>query len=187
MRSVRRATRFPQSSYTYSLDDCSVTFHSHPDLLDADASVATSSGEQNVFVSNYYCASNSSTLSPNSARGQQFAALTSAVKKLSELPSYHSLYVDPEVCVRATDLLGLLSAQTDVDPPRLFPQDEETLALTWTQGRFIRMLSIDEDDLSLVDLDKKSQHRCLHELPADHSAANLLPALGVLPKVSTAG
>lgn len=185
--SAKLATPFSAGSYVYSLDDCSVSYSlTSPVDQVSDSSVRTVGNGQYAFFFSTNCDSDASAQRPNSARGKQFAALTSAVSKLCKLPEYDTLHVQKDVCLRVGELLGLLSAQTDVDPPKLFPQDDETLALTWTQGRFMRLLSVEEDEISLVDVDKRTQHRCSHDLSDSDNLAGLLPALGVLPKVSTA-
>lgn len=166
-----------QIKYSFDLDTCSVTLEEAPEgaaSTPSDRAVSLSAPEGH----------NSSAL-PNSARSKQFAALTDAIRRLRSLHPDHHLYVNHATCDYASEVLALLGSQTDLSAPKLLPQDAEALALTWAHGRQVRVLSLDPEDVSIMDLDKISQGRSVQGVPDPMDLFSMLAIMGTLPKAST--
>ena len=130
----------------------------------------------------------SSTSRPNSLRGIKFAALHHALLSLGNLASDHAFYLDPDVAKRASDYLGLISKNLDIDPPRFFPQDGEAAVFTWNIGEIKRLFTVDADELDLMYVNTRSSIRCDHLLPEgrEEQIASILEELGARSSASSA-
>lgn len=119
--------------------------------------------KQWTIVRNHYRSSSR----PNSLRGLRFAALYEALHTLGTLPEDHQFHLDPVVAKRASNYLGMISTNLDIEPPRLFPQDGEAAVFTWDIGPIKRLFTVDVDDVDLTDVNRNTMMRCDHELPED--------------------
>jgi hypothetical protein len=117
---------------------------------------------------------------PNGSRAAHYWALQNALQAMGALPEDHDFHVSPAAIQRAADLLGVIVQNFDISPPRVLPQDGEAVVFTWDYGAQKRYLTVDEDDMDIMDLDRKSQVRCVHNLdsPEDNTYEKLVSILG---------
>ncbi|MFK0330727.1 hypothetical protein ACIQUB_06345 [Rhizobium sp. NPDC090275] len=141
---------------------------------------SSSSSSASVEPLSYYTAELVSYARPNSVRSAKFSAVQEALLTLCMLPEEHPLYLDPKASSRASALLGVLSSNLNISPPKLFPQDGEAAVLTWDLGMIKRLLTVDADDTDLMDISRRTFMRCDHELPEDETQqlSALLTELG---------
>lgn len=107
------------------------------------------------------------TSRPNSLRGVRFAALHETLLTLSTLPEEHPYYLGVAAATRASNYLGILANNLDIDPPRLFTEDGEAAVFTWDLGKVKRLLTVDAEEEDLMDIDRATMVRCDHTLPSD--------------------
>lgn len=122
-----------------------------------------------------------SSSSFSNSRAYHYGAVQSAIDLLKELPEESDFHVTSEVAERARDLLGVLSANMEVDAPQIFPQEKDLLVLKWVVGKIERFLSVSPDDFDLMDINQATRLRCTHALADDGSLnlASLFDALAV--------
>ena len=101
----------------------------------------------------------------HNVRHARFAALRDALKSVTKLDEDDSFYLTPEVSARATDFLSVISANLKIDPPKFLPQDGEVAVFTWETALAKRFLSIDLDELDLLDVNKSTFVKCAHSVP----------------------
>lgn len=103
------------------------------------------------------------------------------------LPKDHDFHVESAAAGRASDLLGLISENFNITPPRVMPQDGEAVVFTWDYGDLKRYLTVDENDLDVMDLHKTRRVRCVHdiEVGGDQPYAALVKIIGVDPVPTT--
>jgi hypothetical protein len=82
---------------------------------------------------------------------------------MAELPPSHSLFLDPSTATRSEEIVALLYNNLNVIPPKLFPHEGDSLVLTWDMPEAKRMLSIEANDLDLVDILKRTKRRVRYE------------------------
>lgn len=131
--------------------------------------------EETSNSSTYTCCSN--WLRSNAYR---LTLLHEAIGKLGDLPSEHELHIDATTKDRAVQFLNLIGQ--DGQLPKLFPQDGEALVFTWDAGARKRMITIAGEEISGMDIDKKTRMRCDYDLsfePQDRSVwfSKLYPAV----------
>jgi hypothetical protein len=154
----------------------------------AETSGQNNSVESNVTNSGSYWVSgeivnlsSDSSARPNSLRGEKFAALHHTLLTLSTLHDDHDYHLPRNVAQRASDFLGVLSKNLDIDPPLFFPQDGEAAVFTWDVGSIKRLLTVDSDELDLMAVNRKNMVRCDYDLPSDpeEQLGELITLLGV--------
>ncbi len=131
--------------------------------------------------------SNETDYRPNSLRAFHFVALQRALQSMCTLPEDHEFHVDPAAARNAANLLGLVSENFNISPPRVLPQDGEAVVFTWDFGRLKRYLTVDEHEVDLMDLDKEMQSRQIHDIASDsgNSYTKLINILGIQPISTT--
>jgi hypothetical protein len=113
--------------------------------------------------------------------------LISALEKLSALSPDDDYYLDPHVKERATFLLAYLLDNYEIDPPKLLPEDEETVSFTWQNGKIKQYLSIDTEHYDVLHLNTQSNVRCENLFGNEISTVDeLMKALLFQPKSSAA-
>jgi hypothetical protein len=132
-------------------------------------SVATTSGDPDyVPVKKIERKVNSSSVARNqNYRSTRFLALYETLKSLPELPEDDIFHLSLEVCDRAVDFVGLIAANLTIDPPRFFPQDGEAAVFTWDDGTVKRLLTLDAEDIDILDVHKETFMKCPHNIPND--------------------
>ncbi|MGP4752854.1 hypothetical protein [Agrobacterium pusense] len=122
----------------------------------------------------------SSASSQSNYRAVKFAALQEALHSVSKLDEDDAFHLDSFVCARASDLLGAISANLTIAPPRFFPQDGEVATFTWDTPSVKRLLSVEVDDVDILDINKLTYVKCAHEGPQhiDEQVTFILRELG---------
>lgn len=124
---------------------------------------------------------------PNSQRAQHFAAVYEAIRKMVRLPAEHDLHVDIDAARRSMDVLAVLGGNFDIDPPKIFPHEGESLVLTWDQEVIKRYLTISAADMDVMHVHKESNIRCEHQIDANSAEViRWLADLGGAPTAKTA-
>lgn len=128
-----------------------------------------------------YRTSGASVDRSNNLRISRFAAVQGALQTMCRLPKDHDFHIDPATASKASDLLGLISENYDVSPPKVIPQDGEAVVFTWDFGELKRYLTVDEEEIDVMDLHKTRRIRCVHEIAieGDHPYAALAQMIGV--------
>lgn len=111
-------------------------------------------------------ASSSSPGKGHNLRYAQFLALHEALCAVGNLPPDSGLFLPQDVVVRARDMLGLISANFKIEPPKFFPQEGEAAVFTWDDGKLKRLLTIDSEEADYMAVDKESFISCRHDVPA---------------------
>ncbi|MBB3393269.1 hypothetical protein FHT82_006063 [Rhizobium sp. BK275] len=107
---------------------------------------------------------------------------------MSALPPDHDFHVDPSSITRASEFLAVLAENFDIDPPKVLPQDGEAVVFTWDYGTLKRYLTIDPEQVDVMDLNKSLKVRCVHEIMSDQDAeayAKLVGVIGAKPISAT--
>lgn len=130
---------------------------------------------------------NLTTAKPNSARASHYSMLQQAIQTMCKLPLSHNLHVDAKAAQRASDILGMISENFEVSPPKVLPQDGEAVVFTWDFGDIKRYLSIDEEEVDVLDLHKTLMTRFSHEITidGDHPYAAIIELVGSKPSSVT--
>lgn len=100
-------------------------------------------------------------------RKWHYLSLQKALFSLSHLDEEDDFHITPEVAERASVVLGIIAENIDIDPPKFFPQDGEAAVFTWEEGNIKRFLTVDDEDIDLMDLEKTSFIQCSYDLPED--------------------
>ncbi|CAD7023082.1 hypothetical protein REJC140_00087 [Pseudorhizobium endolithicum] len=125
-------------------------------------------------------------LGANSDRSIRFAVLQQAIKHMALLPDDHTLHVDAEAAERASSILAVISQNFSVKPPKVMPQDGEGVVFTWDYGDLKRYLTVEEDDLDVMDLNKRLGVKCVHDVAHDMTVfEKLVELIGAPPASST--
>ncbi len=116
----------------------------------------------------------------HNSRGAKFAALQEALYSVSRLDSSDSFFLGVETCTRASVILGLISSNLNIAPPRFLPQDGEVAIFTWDTPHLKRLLTIDPEEVDLMDINKSNYMKCTHEAPEnlDEQLSFVLNELG---------
>jgi len=115
-------------------------------------------------------ASTNSSLSSDFV-GKRFDALLEAIARLPTMPKFSEFYMEPDAAKKACDFLGLLRQNYDVTPPKIIPEENDTVVLTWDMGEYSRYLSVADDWYDLLDIHHTKNFRCKHEIPQDEQGA----------------
>lgn len=126
---------------------------------------------------------NSATGSAYGFRSIRFSAVQEALANMGKLPSGHDFHVDEDITRRASDLIAVIAENFEVVPPKLFPQDGEAVVFTWDYGPVKRYLTVDDEDVSVMDLHKGTHFRCHHDVQEDGDAyySALVKLIGASP------
>jgi hypothetical protein len=157
-----------------------------PSVFWSPMSVATTSCDtEYVPVRKIERAASSTTVSRNhNYRTSRFLALYEVLKSLAKLPEDDSFHLAPHVCDKAADFVGLIATNLTIDAPLFFPQDGEAAVFTWDNGTVKRLLTVDSEDVDILDVNKNTFVKCSHSTPADDSNKYAF-ALAELAKYST--
>lgn len=104
-------------------------------------------------------------------RAKRFAALQEAIARLSLMNPSSDFFVEPGATRKAADFLALVSENYEITPPKILPEENDTLVLTWDVGDFRRYLSVADDSYGLLDIHNTKDVRCKHIIPDDEQAA----------------
>lgn len=99
----------------------------------------------------------------NSDRSMRFSRATSVISALAHLHPTDDFAIGADTAQTALSLLGQLRDRLG-EPPRLMPFDETALVLTWDFGSIKRYLTVDGEDMHILDLQKISGMRCETEI-----------------------
>ncbi|WP_156418346.1 hypothetical protein [Aureimonas sp. D3] len=126
---------------------------------------------------------------PNSERGIKYSALYEAIRRMADLPPGNEFHIDRASAEKAEQLLAVLHGNFNLPAPKLFPQDGDSVVLTWSVGDFKRLLTVAGSEIDLMDYNKKTNVRCDHELEFNDSndLRAWLIALAGAPAVSSNG
>lgn len=129
----------------------------------------------------------STTYRPNSPRAASFYKLWRAIDLMRRMPEGHDMHVDTKVAEKAIQFLAKVNSNWEVDAPKLLPDNEEALTLTWDYGTIKRFLTVAADEFDLMDINKRSRVRCTHEVLDDESNSYeaLLSKMGWLPRTES--
>lgn len=108
-----------------------------------------------------------SILGHNNIRQMHFLSLQKILVELSGLSEEDDFYLSPEVAHRASEILGAICQNIDIEAPRFFPQDGEAAVFTWDGFNIKRFLTVDEEDIDILDLEKTNFIKCKHEMPVE--------------------
>lgn len=98
-------------------------------------------------------------------RFARFSALQEALRSVTKLDEDDSFYLSPEVSARAADLLSVICTNLTIEPPKFLPQDGEVAVFTWETSLAKRFLSIDSNEVDLLDVNKQTFVKCAHDVP----------------------
>ncbi|MDL2403251.1 hypothetical protein [Rhizobium mayense] len=105
---------------------------------------------------------------------------------MADLPADSDFHVDEEAAVRASNLLAVMSHNFAIIPPRVMPQDADSVVFTWDHGNLKRYLTVDSSDFGVMDLNKSQRVRCVHDLGGTADAyTKLIEIIGAEPLSST--
>ena len=132
--------------------------------------------------------SNSSIISNHNIRGYRVASLHEALNTMSTLPDDNDFYVEPASAHRAAEILGLIAQNFEFVPPKVMPLDREAVVFTWEKGDIKSYLTIDQDEVSVMELDRAKNIRCVHNtIISDdlNSYLELIKIIGANPASSS--
>jgi hypothetical protein len=96
-------------------------------------------------------------------RAERYASLQEVLRTLALFPDDDGFHLEKEVADRASDFLGFLSENVNIDAPLFFPQDGDAAVFTWDFGAVKRLLTLDVDEASSQDIHKRTFVRCRHD------------------------
>lgn len=123
----------------------------------------------------------------NTERACRYAAIQSAIHTMALLPESHSFHVDARAVYKASDLLGVMWENFHIEPPKVLPQDGEAVVFTWDHGDIKRYVTVDDEDVDVMDLHKTTQVKCIYEVQLDdeHAFSEFVNTIGLIPSSST--
>lgn len=101
----------------------------------------------------------------NDYRRHHYLSLQKTLSTLSKLSEDNSFYLSPAVTERASRLLGIIYQNVSIDAPKFFPQDGEAVVFTWDDVTVKRFLTVDDEELDLLDMEKTNYVRCRYAMP----------------------
>jgi len=75
-------------------------------------------------------------------RRNRFERLRTALSQMSSFDEKHPLFVEGELAGRAQLVLDTIENNSDVEPPQLYPFEDDTLVLKWSAALMDRFLSV---------------------------------------------
>lgn len=118
--------------------------------------------------------SSTSGQSPNSERTRHYLGLLEAISRMALYPEGHAFHVERGAAEKARELVGMLRHNLLIGAPRVFPHEGEAVVLTWREGEVKRLLSIDNEEWSLRDVNLRNSGRCYHNEGAGHDEMPIL-------------
>ena len=86
--------------------------------------------------------------------------------------------VDELAATRAADLLAMMSENFAIAPPKILPEDDGSVVLTWEAGDLKRYLTIDDSDIGIMDLNKRLRVKCVHDVDGNEPFQALMSIVG---------
>lgn len=115
-----------------------------------------------------YVVNSNSSAADFDNRHARFMALQEAIRGMSLLPLGHQFFLHQAAADKASDFLGFVAENLDIDAPKLFSQDGEAAVFTWDRGVLKQLVTVDEDDdFDIMDINTTTFMRCHHEISND--------------------
>ncbi|RJE84041.1 hypothetical protein D3P04_13590 [Paracoccus onubensis] len=83
---------------------------------------------------------------------------------MSELDSEDAFHVGNDVMQRAIEVINLLRDFADVPYPKILPEGEDSLSLTWKLNDFKQFLTIYNDELERTIYNGVTGIRCIEQI-----------------------
>lgn len=84
-------------------------------------------------------------------RVDRYFRLHQLIQKMAETPEGHRMHVAENIKTAAHDIVGVLRENFDLDAPRVYPSDDDTLVLVWEEDCRERLLTIGHEDVGLSE------------------------------------
>ncbi|MEZ2329946.1 hypothetical protein AB6802_09495 [Mesorhizobium sp. RCC_202] len=124
---------------------------------------------------------------PNGDRSIRFAKLLETIRRMARLPEHDDFYIDAKTAANSEAIVAVLWNNFELDAPKMFPHEGDSLVLTWDSTVLKRLLTIADEDLDLLEMNKKSKVRCEQELSfkSPDDLKNWIMQLGGLPSAKS--
>lgn len=125
----------------------------------------------------------------NNYRTSQFFDLVRLIEDLSELDADSEFHIAGDVKKRAVKVLYLLRGMGDIDLPKVLPEGEECLSLTWENHPWKTFLTVYPDELEGITYNRETGIRCRELLGDEEKAVDIeriSRSISVAPKPTTA-
>lgn len=90
-----------------------------------------------------------------------------SIVRLTMLDLDDPYHLDPDAGRRAIEILSFLRHNVLINPPRVLPEGEEDVALTWESDASKRYLSVSLDSVEVMDLIKADRSRTIEQIGDD--------------------
>lgn len=163
------------------MNDSSADMRASSDDLFDFASPSTSGGAQMRAV---HIHQNNFSLPDKSNSGRSnhdyhlYYEIASAITSMVELPEDHRMHLPDDIAEKAQEVLNLIRDNTWATAPKIINESNEALIFTWRNGDSKAYLSVDDEDVSLLELDEQLNGQTTHLCRADSlDVGNLLESL----------
>ncbi|PQZ51914.1 hypothetical protein CQ052_05095 [Ochrobactrum sp. MYb15] len=85
-------------------------------------------------------------------RAYQYTLIQNAISSMMELEAGDKFHIDEDTGRTASDLVALISNNYKLAAPKIFPHDEEVLALTWLKDNIKTLLTIEGSDADILNV-----------------------------------
>lgn len=82
------------------------------------------------------------------------------LEKLKSLPESHDFHIQPEVADIASKLIAYLDKSYGIESPKLLPENDECVALTWENSVVKRHLAVYKDAIDIMFYSKNLKISC---------------------------
>jgi hypothetical protein len=109
-----------------------------------------------------------------------YGELASAIEKMSKLSDNDEYHIQTEAAQKALTVLAFIRENVAVEPPKILNQSGEAISFTWNLGNIKRYLTVADDEIDLMLLQKPNGVRCEETLSVgeDIDWAKILNRLG---------
>lgn len=124
----------------------------------------------------------------SNSKANQFFDILLLLDDLSSLHSGSDFHIGKGVKDRAVSLLCLLGGAEQLELPKVLPEGEECLSLTWDRHPWKTFVTIYPDEVEGTTYNRVSGIRCTAPLSADDASIDpkrIFEALAVVPKPNT--
>lgn len=144
-------------------------------------------GFRDVDVPTWRLRLSSTSLPTNNWRNNELHDLISLLENMSDLDADDSFHVGGCVRDRAIKLLIFIARQHHVDFPKILPEGEDCLSLTWDKGALKSFITIYPDEVESTLFNRTSGLRCVYQISDgdEINFSNVSRALAETPVAKT--
>lgn len=102
-----------------------------------------------------------------------------SIARLTELDLDDPYHLDADAGRRAVEILSFLRHNVKINAPRVLPEGEEDIALTWESDALKRYLSVSLDSVEIMDVIKADRSRTIEQV-GDNTHVDLKKLIEIL-------